>query len=64
MKAVLQTLNPWGPLLFGLGFLTPLFATLLALTGATSATGLSPMQLGLALGTGWGLYAKLRGSWL
>jgi hypothetical protein len=64
MKAVLQTLNPWGPLFFGLGFLAPLFATLLAQTGATTATPFSPAQLGLVLGAVWGLYAKFRGSWL
>lgn len=64
MKAVLQTINPWGPLLFGLGFLAPLFATLVAQTGAAPAIGLSPPQFGFALGAAWGLYAKLRGSWL
>jgi hypothetical protein len=28
IRPVLQRLNPWGPLFFGLGFIAPLIATL------------------------------------
>jgi len=62
IRVVLQSLNPWGPLFFGLGFIAPLLATLFSRSGPE--LGLSPIALGLALGGAWGLYAKFRGSWM
>jgi hypothetical protein len=64
IRTVLQRLNPWGPLFFGLGFIAPLTAVLLTRTGLGTSFGFSPIWLGLALGAAWGLYAKSRGSWL
>lgn len=61
---LLQTLRPWGPLFFGVGFLAPLIATLIARTGLSSSLQFSSVVLGFAIGAAWGLYAKLRGSWL
>ena len=64
IRTVLQRLNPWGPLFFGLGFIAPLTATLLTRTGLATSFGFPPIWLGLALGAAWGLHAKSRGSWL
>jgi hypothetical protein len=57
-------MKPWGPLLFGIGFLAPLIATLTTLVGVSPPFGLSTIQTGVVIGTSWGLYAKVRGSWL
>ena len=64
IRTALQRLSPWGPLLFGLGFLGPLLATLAGRAGITAPFGLSSLQFGLAVGAIWGTYAKFRGSWL
>ena len=64
IRAVLQGLNPLGPLLFGLAFIAPLTTTLLTRTGLGISFGFSPIWTGLAFGAAWGLYAKFRGSWL
>jgi ABC-type dipeptide/oligopeptide/nickel transport system permease component len=64
MRSVLQRLSPWGPLLFGLGFLGPLLSTLVDRVGITAPLGLSSLQFGLAVGAIWGTYAKFRGRWL
>ena len=64
IRTVLQRLNPWGPLFFGLGFIAPLTTTLLTRICPGTLLGSSPVWLGLALGAAWGLYAKFRGSWL
>jgi len=64
IRKLLQRLNPWGPLLFGVGFLAPLIATLISRGGVASPFGLSAIQAGIVIGAGWGLYAKVRGSWI
>jgi len=64
IRSVLQRLNPWGPLFFGLGFIAPLIATLMTRSGLELSFGLSPIWFGVALGGAWGLYAKFRGSWI
>ena len=64
IRPVLQRLNPWGPLFFGVGFITPLIATLITRLGLEQLFGLYPIWIGVALGGAWGLYAKFRGSWI
>ena len=64
IRSLLQHLNPWGPVFFGLGFIAPLTATLMTRSGLEPSVGLPPIWLGLALGGAWGLYAKFRGSWI
>jgi hypothetical protein len=64
IRPVLQRLNPWGPLFFGLGFIAPLIATLVTRSGLELSFGLSPIWLGVALGGAWGLCARFRGSWI
>jgi hypothetical protein len=64
IRPLLQRLNPWGPLFFGVSFIAPLIATLLTRSGFEPPFGLSPIWLGIVLGSVWGLYAKFRGSWV
>ena len=54
----------FGPLIFGLGFMTPLFAELIGRAGVALPFGLTPLIAGLLLGGGLGLFAQLRGSWV
>lgn len=61
---ILTALGPWGPVLFGFGFLAPLIAQVIERTGATLPLGLSPLVVGLIVGPLLGLSAKLRGRWL
>ncbi|MBV9332087.1 MAG: hypothetical protein JOZ55_11085 [Alphaproteobacteria bacterium] len=64
IRKLLKHLNPWGPVLFGVGFLAPLIATLVTRGGIASHFGVSALQAGIVIGASWGLYAKLRGSWI
>jgi hypothetical protein len=64
MQSAVQRLISWGPLFFGMGFLAPLISTLLRSAGAEPFFGFSSVQAGLVIGAAWGLYAKLRGSWI
>lgn len=64
IEKILITLSPWGPVIFGIAFLAPLFATLMVRAGADDPFGIAPIWFGLVLGGLWGLYAKLKGSWL
>tara|TARA_R110000868_G_scaffold69491_2_gene204550 strand:+ start:1905 stop:2102 length:198 start_codon:yes stop_codon:yes gene_type:complete len=64
LGAVLKALGPWGPVLFGIGFLTPLIAQIIERAGATPPLGLSPLVMGLIVGPALGLAAKLRGRWI
>jgi hypothetical protein len=52
------------PLLFGLGFIAPLIAQLMAAADASAPFGIGNTAFGLALGGTWGLIATLRGRWL
>jgi hypothetical protein len=52
------------PFLFGIGFIAPLTAELLALAGLESPLGLTRVGFGLLFGGLWGLYATIKGSWL
>lgn len=53
-----------GPLLFGIGFLAPLIATLCNSFGISSPLGLLPIAFGLIIGAGLGLLAIIRKTWL
>jgi hypothetical protein len=52
------------PFLFGIGFIAPLTAQLMVLTGIEAPLGLSPIVFGLSFGGLWGAYATAKGSWL
>jgi hypothetical protein len=63
MKVVQQLLR-FQPLIFGLGFLTPLTAQIIERAGWLPPFGLSPLVCGLLVGGGLGALANVRGRWL
>ena len=64
MQNAVKLLFQWMPLLFGLGFIAPLIAQVIALWGISAPFGLSRIELGLLIVGPWGLYAVLRGRWI
>lgn len=52
------------PFLFGIGFIAPLTAELMAIAGIDGPLGLSRIVFGLLFGGLWGVYATIKGSWL
>ncbi|MCB5424925.1 hypothetical protein H0274_06635 [Altererythrobacter sp. CC-YST694] len=52
------------PFLFGIGFIAPLTAQLMAYWGVDAPLGLSRITFGLIFGGAWGLYANIKGRWL
>ena len=64
MKRYLGGLFKIMPLLFGLGFLGPLIAQVLALAGWALPWGIAPLVVGMAIGGIWGGVATLTGRWL
>ncbi len=63
MLAAIKTIFYFGPLLFGLGFIAPLTAQILAHVEAPLPFGLTPLIAGLILGAVWGTYAQIKGRW-
>lgn len=64
MIQVLKTVFYFGPLLFGFGFLTPLIAQIITVSGWTPPFDLSALMAGLIIGGGLGLLAQIRGRWI
>ena len=52
------------PLLFGIGFIAPLLAQIMAAWSIDPPLGVSRIAAGLAIGGAWGLIANIRGRWL
>jgi hypothetical protein len=52
------------PFLFGIGFIAPVTAELMALLGFKAPLGLTDIGFGLVVGGLWGFYATVKGSWL
>ncbi|MFN3231191.1 MAG: hypothetical protein ACE363_03405 [Alphaproteobacteria bacterium] len=64
MVAFIRRLYAIGPILFALGFLTPLIAQIIERAGWTAPWDLSPLLFGLILAAVWGGLAQWRGRWL
>ena len=64
MAAVLRQVLAWMPFFFGIGFIAPLVAQVMALWQLPAPLGMSRIAFGLAIGGTWGLAANLRGRWL
>jgi hypothetical protein len=64
IRSVMTALGPWGPVLFGFGFLAPLIAQVLQRADVALPFNLSPLMVGLIVGPLLGLAAKLRGRWI
>lgn len=52
------------PFLFGIGFIAPLTAQLMAYWDVEAPLGMSRIAFGLLFGGSWGLYANIRGRWI
>lgn len=52
------------PFLFGIGFIAPVLAELMAAFDMPPPLGFSEIGFGLIVGGAWGLYATVKGSWL
>lgn len=61
---LIELIFKYGALIFGIGFMAPLFSTLIGRAGLALPFGLTPLIVGLMLGGGLGLFAQIRGSWL
>ncbi len=64
MSGTLRQLFAIMPFLFGIGFIAPLIAQLLAAAGVEDVGGIIPIAIGLAIGGAWGLYANIKGRWI
>ncbi|MEO0451459.1 MAG: hypothetical protein AAFZ74_14195 [Pseudomonadota bacterium] len=64
MIQVLKTVFYFGPLIFGLGFLTPLVSQLIKAAAWTPPFGLTPLMAGLIVGGTLGIVAQIRGRWI
>ena len=64
MQPLLKVLFTIGPLLFGLGFIAPVFAALVEAAGITLPYEASPLYVGLGLGLVLGAIASRRGAWI
>ena len=64
MQAAVGKLFAVMPFLFGIGFIAPLIAQLMAAWDIAAPFGLERITFGLAVGGAWGLYANIRGRWL
>ncbi len=52
------------PLIFGIAFLGPLLAQVIQAAGWVPPLGVSPLILGICLGSLLGLAAQVRGRWI
>jgi hypothetical protein len=64
MESAVQKLFAVMPFLFGIGFIAPLIAQLMAYWHVAAPLGLSQIVFGLLVGGTWGAIANLRGRWL
>ncbi len=64
MQFVLKNILHFMPLIFGVGFLGPLLAQIMLISGWQAPLGLSPLTLGLIIGGAWGAFAQFKGRWI
>jgi len=61
---LLKKTFPWGPVLFGIGFVAPVVAQSMSAMELSAPVGLSTIEFGLIVGLAWGSVAKLSGRWV
>lgn len=64
MKTTFAFILGLGPILFGIGFMAPVIAALIAALDMQPPFGVQPILVGLLIGASWGLVARWRGTWL
>jgi hypothetical protein len=64
MIKIIRTVFEFGPLVFALGFLTPLISQVITVAGWTPPFGMTPLWTGFIIAALLGLTAQVRGRWL
>lgn len=64
MAVVLRKILLIMPFLFGIGFIAPLTAQIMAAWEIDAPFGMSRIAFGLLFGGSWGLLTQIRGRWL
>ncbi|MGB0922335.1 MAG: hypothetical protein ACPG06_03210 [Alphaproteobacteria bacterium] len=64
VKTALRKLSNFGPLLFAFGFLTPLFAAIIAQLSIPLPFDIAPLLAGFVIAGVWGLIAQTTGRWI
>ncbi len=64
MEKIIGILFEYGPVLFGVGFIAPVFAALVEASGFTLPFDVAPLYAGLGLGIVVGTIVTRRGSWI
>ncbi len=64
MEIAVRKLFAIMPFLFGIGFIAPLTAQIMASFSLAAPLGMSNIVFGLIFGGTWGLIATMRGRWL
>ena len=64
MAQLIKSIFYFGPLIFGIGFLSPLTSQIIQAVGWTPPFGLSPLMTGLLVGGTLGVIAQYRGRWI
>lgn len=64
MALVLRKILLIMPFLFGIGFIAPLTAQIMAAWNIDAPFGMTPVAFGLLFGGSWGLLTQIRGRWL
>lgn len=63
-KVVLRRLYALGPMLFGLGFLTPLATQILQSADVSLPSGMPPLLAGFLIAMAFSIPAQFRGRWV
>ena len=64
MATLIKQALAWMPFFFGIGFIAPLIAQVMAVWDIAAPFGISRIAFGLMIGGTWGLVANIRGRWL
>lgn len=64
MEIAVRKLFAIMPFLFGIGFIAPLTAQIMASFDVAAPLGMSHIIFGLIFGGTWGLIANIRGRWI
>ena len=64
MQTAVQKFFAIMPFLFGIGFIAPLIAQVMAAWEWDAPFAMSRIVFGLIVGGAWGLYATVRGRWI
>lgn len=64
MEKFLKLIFDLGPMIFAIGFLTPLIREIVTRAGLIPPFGLKPLIFSLVIASAYGLVAQIRGRWI